>query len=46
MEQIQIYHQIFSELKTKSITITDEWYVETHLELHGHLDYLTKCPKM
>ena len=34
-------------IKDKNITITDEYDMGTHLELHGHLDHTApKCPKM
>ncbi|WP_270757654.1 transposase family protein, partial [Streptococcus infantarius] len=36
----------FLRIKDKNITITDEYDMGTHLELHGHLDYTApKCPK-
>ncbi|MGQ7374406.1 ISL3 family transposase [Streptococcus suis] len=35
----------FLRIKDKNITITNEYDLGTHLELHGHLDYTApKCP--
>lgn len=32
-------------IKDKNITISNEYDLGTHLELHGHLDYIApKCP--
>ncbi|MCO4600119.1 IS1193, transposase, ISL3 family [Streptococcus infantarius subsp. infantarius] len=44
MEQLNLITN-FLRIKDKNITITDEYDMGTHLELHGHLDYTaTKCP--
>ena len=45
MEQLNLITN-FLRIKDKNITITDEYNMGTHLELHGHLDYTApKCPK-
>ena len=45
MEQLNLITN-FLRIKDKNITITDEYDMGTHLELHGHLDYTApKCPK-
>ena len=45
MEQLNLITN-FLRIKDKNITITDEYDMGTHLELHGHLDYAApKCPK-
>ncbi len=38
MEQLNLITN-FLRIKDKNITITDEYDMGTHLELHGHLDY-------
>ena len=44
MEQLNLITN-FLTIKDKNITITDEYDMGTHLELHGHLDYTApKCP--
>ena len=44
MEQLNLITN-FLRIKDKNITITDEYDMGTHLELHGHLDYTApKCP--
>ena len=44
MEQLNFITN-FLRIKDKNITITDEYDMGTHLELHGHLDYTApKCP--
>ncbi|HFU3844489.1 TPA: ISL3 family transposase, partial [Streptococcus suis] len=44
MEQLNLITN-FLRIKDKNITITDEYDMGTHLELHGHLDYIApKCP--
>ena len=44
MEQLNLITN-FLRIKDKNITITDEYDIGTHLELHGHLDYTApKCP--
>ena len=44
MEQLNLITN-FIRIKDKNITITDEYDMGTHLELHGHLDYTApKCP--
>ena len=37
MEQLNLITN-FLRIKDKNITITDEYDMGTHLELHGHLD--------
>ena len=45
MEQLNLITN-FLRIKDKNITITDEYDMGTHLELHGHLDDTApKCPK-
>ena len=45
MEQLNLITN-FLRIKDKNITITDEYDMGTHLELHGHLDYTApKWPK-
>ena len=45
MEQLNLITN-FLRIKDKNITITDEYDMGTHLELHGHLDHTApKCPK-
>ncbi|HFI0047608.1 TPA: transposase family protein, partial [Streptococcus suis] len=45
MEQLNLITN-FLRIKDKNITITDEYDMGTHFELHGHLDYAApKCPK-
>ena len=45
MEQLNLITN-FLRIKDKNITITNEYDMGTHLELHGHLDYTApKCPK-
>ncbi len=45
MEQLNLITN-FLRIKDKNITITDEYDMGTHLELHGHLDYIApKCSK-
>ena len=45
MEQLNLIKN-FLRIKDQNITITDEYDMGTHLELHGHLDYTApKCPK-
>ena len=45
MEQLNLITN-FLRIKDKNITITDEYDMGTHLELHGYLDYTApKCPK-
>ena len=41
MEQLNLITN-FLRIKDKNITITDEYDMGTHLELHGHLDYQKK----
>ena len=44
MEQLNLITN-FLRIKDKNITITEEYNMGTHLELHGHLDYTApKCP--
>ena len=44
MEQLNLITNLL-RIKDKNITITDEYDLGTHLELHGHLDYTApKCP--
>ncbi|MCK4002914.1 transposase, partial [Streptococcus suis] len=44
MEQLNLITN-FLRIKDKNITITDEYDMGTHLELHGYLDYTApKCP--
>src|SRR5574344_423209 len=38
MEQLNLITNLL-RIKDKNITITDEYDLGTHLELHGHLDY-------
>lgn len=45
MEQLNLITN-FLRIEDKNITITDEYDMGTHLELHGHLDDTApKCPK-
>lgn len=45
MEQLNLITN-FLRIKDKNITITDEYDMGTHLELHGYLDYMApKCPE-
>src|SRR5699024_6136920 len=45
MEQLNLITN-FLRIKDKNITITDEYDMGTHLELHGYLDYTApKCPE-
>ncbi|HEM3119094.1 TPA: ISL3 family transposase, partial [Streptococcus suis] len=39
MEQLNLITN-FLRIKDKNITITDEYDMGTHLELHGYLDYM------
>ena len=44
MEQLKLITN-FLRIKNQNILITDEYYMGTYIELHGHLDYTApKCP--
>ncbi|MCK4026537.1 transposase family protein, partial [Streptococcus iners] len=44
MEQLNLITNLL-RIKDKNITISNEYDMGTHLELHGHLDYTApKCP--
>ncbi|HFI0130967.1 TPA: ISL3 family transposase, partial [Streptococcus suis] len=45
MEQLNLITNLL-RIKDKNITISNEYDLGTHLELHGHLDYTApKCSK-